>query len=125
MNLPARHSSVRELLAIQGLLQFLAEVDTRHVLDAVEEQVVDTFVRGWDRRLVERLSKCPPEVGITAEAPLLGLRSEQGPHLHDVRLRDVARAAVAPLPPAQEAQLRAGELSIHCRVWPESEDHEL
>ena len=97
MDLPARHSSVRELLAIQGLLQFLAEVDTRQVLDAVDEQVVDSVVRGWDRRLVERLSKCPPEVGITAEAPLLGLRSEQGPHLHDVRLRDVAAGARNPV----------------------------
>ena len=54
---------MRELLSIQGLLPFPADVDTRQVLDAVDEQVVDTFVRGWDRRLVERLAKCSPEVG--------------------------------------------------------------
>lgn len=107
MNLPARHSSVRELLSIQGLLPFLADVNTRQVLDAVNEQVLDTFVCGWDRRLIERLAKCSPEVGITAQAPLLGLGREQGPHPHDVRLRDVARAAVAPLcTRAQEGQLR-------------------
>ena len=51
----------------------------------VDKHVVDTFVRGWDRRLVNRLAKCSPEVGITAEAPLLGLGSEQGPHPHEVQ----------------------------------------
>lgn len=56
MNLPARHSPVREVLSIQGLLPFLADVDTRQVLNAIDKQVLDTLVRGWDRRLVERLA---------------------------------------------------------------------
>lgn len=60
MNVSARHTSVRELLAIYGLLHFPANVDTSQVFDVGGEQVVHAIVRGRDRRLVESLSKCLP-----------------------------------------------------------------
>ena len=91
MNVPARHASVRELLAIHGLLRFPANVDTRQVFDEGDEQVLHAVVGGRDR-LVESISKFLPEVLITAQPPLLGLGNEQGPHPHVVRLRERAEA---------------------------------
>jgi hypothetical protein len=89
VDLPARHTSVRELISMNGDAPFLADVKRRQVTYPFDEQVLNTLICGWDRPFVEFLAERSPEIGVSSETPLLGFGNEQGPHPHSFRLREV------------------------------------